>query len=115
MAQLRPITKDLWVIDHPLQVGGLHLGTRTTVVRLSNGGLWLHSPGPLSPELMNEIAALGSVQAIVAPNAMHHLYLAENIRAFPQCSRVCFSGPPGENQRATFVRGPGRRSTSVVA
>jgi Domain of unknown function (DUF4336) len=86
MAQLRPVTKDLWVMDHPLQVGGLHLGTRTTVVRLSNGGLWLHSPGPLSPELMNEIAALGSVQAIVAPNAMHHLYLTENLRTFPNAA-----------------------------
>ena len=49
MAQLRYIATDLWVIDHPLRVGGLRLGTRTTVARLSRGGVWVHSPGPLRP------------------------------------------------------------------
>ena len=86
MAQLRSIAKDVWVIDHPLRVGGLHLGTRTTVVRLANGGLWMHSPGPLEPELTAQLIALGPVQALIAPNAMHHLYLGENIRAFPQAT-----------------------------
>src|SRR5690349_2876214 len=86
MAQLRNIAKDLWVIDHPLRLGGLHLGTRTTVVRLSSGSLWLHSPGPLQPELTDEIVALGPVQALVAPNAMHHLYLSQNVQAFPQAT-----------------------------
>lgn len=86
MTQLRSIAKDLWVIDHPLRVGGLHLGTRTTVARLANGGLWVHSPGPLQPELTAQFAVPGPVQALVAPNAMHHLYLGENIRAFPQAT-----------------------------
>jgi hypothetical protein len=56
------------------------------VARLADGDLWLHSPGPLANELMTEITALGSVQALVAPNGMHHLYLAQNIRAFPQAT-----------------------------
>ena len=86
MAQLRSIAKEVWVIDHPLRVGGLQLGTRTTVVRLANGGLWIHSPGPLRPELTAQLVALGPIQALVAPNAMHHLYLGENIRAFPQAT-----------------------------
>jgi len=86
MAQLHSIAKDLWVIDHPLRVGGLELGTRTTVVRLASGGLWVHSPGRLEPALTAEISALGSVQALVAPNAMHHLYLAQNVQAFPQAT-----------------------------
>jgi len=84
MTQLRSVAKDLWVIDHPLRVGGLELGTRTTVVRLSSGGVWLHSPGPLQPALTAEISALGPVQALIAPNAMHHLYLSQNVQAFPQ-------------------------------
>ena len=86
MAQLRNVAKDLWVIDHPLRVGGLQLGTRTTMGRLASGSLWLHSPGPLQPELTAEIVALGPVQALVAPNAMHHLYLTQNVQAFPQAT-----------------------------
>lgn len=86
MAQLRNVARDLWVIDHPLRVGGLRLGTRTTVVRLANGALWMHSPGPLQPELTAQLTALGPVQALVAPNAMHHLYLTQNVEAFPQAA-----------------------------
>lgn len=96
MAQLRSLAKDLWVIDHPLRVGGLHLGTRTTIVRLASGGLWVHSPGPLQSGLTAEIAALGPVQALVAPNAMHHLYLTPNIQAFPQATVYISPALPGK-------------------
>lgn len=86
MSQLQPIAANLWVIDFPLRVGGLQLGTRTTVVRLASGGLWLHSPGPLQPEHMTAVSALGPVQVLVAPNALHHLYLAQNVRSFPRAT-----------------------------
>jgi hypothetical protein len=86
MPQLQPVATNLWVIDFPLRVGGLHIGTRTTVVRLTSGGLWLHSPGPLQPELVTAVSALGPVQALVAPNTMHHLFLAQNVRAFPRAT-----------------------------
>jgi Domain of unknown function (DUF4336) len=90
MPQLQPIATNLWVIDFPLRVGGLQLGTRTTVVRLASGGLWLHSPGPLQPEQVNALSELGPVQALVAPNAMHHLSLTQNVGLFPHAT-VCVS------------------------
>jgi hypothetical protein len=86
MPQLQPIATNLWVIDFPLRVGGLQLGTRTTVVRLTSGGLWVHSPGPMQPDQVKAVSALGPVQALVAPNAMHHLSLAQNIRSFPRAT-----------------------------
>src|SRR5262249_57228930 len=54
--------------------------------RLASGGLWIHSPGPLQPELTAQLTALGPVQVLVAPNAMHHLYLSQNVQAFPQAT-----------------------------
>jgi Domain of unknown function (DUF4336) len=86
MPPLQPLAPNLWVIDFPLRVGGLQLGTRTTVVRLASGGVWLHSPGPLQPEHVTAVAALGPVQALVAPNAMHHLSLAQNVYSFPRAT-----------------------------
>lgn len=86
MPQLQPIATNLWVIDFPLRVGGLHIGTRTTVVRLASGGLWLHSPGPLQPEHVSALSALGPVQALVAPNAMHNLFLAQTVGLFPRAT-----------------------------
>ena len=40
MDRVRALDKDLWVIDHPFRMpGGIELGARTTLVRLSDGGL----------------------------------------------------------------------------
>ncbi len=73
---LQMLDRDLGVIDHPLTVGGLSLGTRTTVVRRADGDVVVLSPGPLDDADAAAIAALGPVRAIVAPNLLHHLFLA---------------------------------------
>ncbi len=79
---LRQLDDALWVADHPFKLMGLHVGTRTTLIRLDDGGLFVHSPGPLSVPLAKEIDALGPVRFIVAPNKFHHLYVAEMARAY---------------------------------
>ena len=71
---------------------GLPIGTRTSVVRLTDAGLLLHSPGPLDPAGKSALERLGPVRALVAPNALHHFYLEENARAFPE-ARIY--GAPG--------------------
>ncbi|NOT56745.1 MAG: DUF4336 domain-containing protein [Deltaproteobacteria bacterium] len=86
MPPLQPIATNIWVMDFPLRVGGLQLGTRMTVVQLASGGLWLHSPGPLQPEHVSAVSALGPVQALVAPNAMHNLFLAQTVVLFPRAT-----------------------------
>jgi hypothetical protein len=88
---LRQLDRDLWAIDQPLRVGGLELGARTCLVRLADGGLLVHAPGPRTAALRGEIEALGPVRALIAPNLLHHLSLAEAARAFPQ-ARV-FAAP----------------------
>ncbi len=80
---LREWSDGLWTIDAPLRVGGIDLGTRTTALRLGGGGLLLHSPGPLSDATRAALEKHGPVAALVAPNALHHLYLPENAAAFP--------------------------------
>jgi hypothetical protein len=74
---------DLWTIDHPLVMGGLHIGTRTTVARLEDGTLALSSPGPLDEADAAAIERLGRVSALVAPNLRHHMFLTNARRRFP--------------------------------
>jgi hypothetical protein len=99
--RLRELGADLFVADHPLVVGGLHLGTRTTLVRLGNGGLFVHSPGPADDSLQREVEKLGPVVALVAPNKMHHLFLPAWTRAFPQARTF---GPPGLAAKLPSIR-----------
>jgi len=80
---LVPVDDNLWVVAAPLRFLGVHVGTRMTVVRLSSGHLWLHSPVPLAPETRAELAALGEVGHIVAPNLFHHLYVSDVADSFP--------------------------------
>ena len=80
---LRRLDQGLWVAEHPLRLAGARFGARMTLVRLSDGGLWLHCPIPLGDGLRQQIQAQGAVRYIVAPNKLHYLWLAENATAFP--------------------------------
>jgi len=83
--RIRELHRDLLAIDHPLRLpGGLELGTRSCIVRLSSGGALVHTPGPLDDEVRSAIDAFGPVRALVAPNLLHHFFLADSIRAWPQ-------------------------------
>ena len=77
---------DLWVAETPLRLLGLEVGARMTVVRLPGSKLLLHSPVATSDELVREVQALGSVAYLVAPNRLHHLFVADWKRACPDAS-----------------------------
>ncbi|MBL9101789.1 MAG: DUF4336 domain-containing protein [Myxococcales bacterium] len=89
---LNQLAPNLWVADQPLSVLGVHLGTRMTIVRLGSNGLFVHSPIALTPELQAEIDALGPVQAVVAPSAMHHLHIGDFMRAYPDAQYFAAEG-----------------------
>jgi hypothetical protein len=83
---LERLDDGLFAFQTPLKFLGLHLGTRMTVVVLDDGGLWVHSPVALTPELRAEVDALGPVRHIVAPNLYHHLFAGEWARAYPEAA-----------------------------
>jgi hypothetical protein len=75
-------------MDRPFKLPhlGVDIGTRMTSIRLANGRLFLHSPVKLDPVLRNALDALGEVRAIVAPNKLHHLFVAEDVRSYSRAS-----------------------------
>ncbi|GAB4298667.1 MAG: DUF4336 domain-containing protein [Roseovarius sp.] len=81
---LKPVDDGIWVIDGPaVSFLGLPFSTRATVVRLADGGLWVHSPTRLTEALRAELAAQGAVRHLVAPNRLHYVWLADWQAAFP--------------------------------
>jgi len=80
----RALTDGLWVVQRMIQVPPrIDIPATTTVIRLCDGTLLVHSPFRLDPALRRELGALGTVAHLVAPNAFHYLYLGEHHAAFP--------------------------------
>ncbi|MGY4879128.1 DUF4336 domain-containing protein [Vreelandella aquamarina] len=81
---MEKLAHEIWIFDgSSVNFLGLPFSTRMTVVRLLNGELWVHSPIQLSEKIREQIAALGQVKYLIAPNHLHHLFLPEWIAAYP--------------------------------
>lgn len=99
----KPVAPGLWIVDGPPIRMRFPLGlqvpftTRMTLVRLSDGGLWVHSPTRLTPALAEQVAALGPVRHLVAPNFIHYAGIPAWSAAFPEAR--CW-GAPGVEARA---------------
>jgi len=95
---IEPLADGLWSRTRPLRFFGVETGTRMTLVRLSDGGLFVHSPGPLDAEARAFVTATGPVTAIVAPSLFHHLWAGEWKTAYPDA--LLFASPGLERKRA---------------
>nr|AYM52343.1 hypothetical protein [Hyalangium minutum] len=89
---LRPLAEALYVREVPFRIGGMELGGRMTVIRLPEGGLWIHSPVRMDAETREAVEALGPVRYLVAPNLEHHLNLPAWAAAFPEARVVALPG-----------------------
>jgi hypothetical protein len=92
MAALDRLHDDLWVRRVPYWAMGMPLGRQIVVVRLPGGGLWVHSPVPMTGKLRKELAALGPVRHVVGPNLWHDECLREFQAEQPD---ALFHGAPG--------------------
>lgn len=85
---LRKIDHNLWVAEQPLKFMGLEVGTRMTVIRLSNNLILLISPIKINSKLKQQLDELGEVKYIIAPNLFHYLYLAECQDIYPNAQVI---------------------------
>jgi hypothetical protein len=95
---LKPVADDVWIADSgPLSAMGVDIPVRMTAVRLSSGGVWLHSPTRYNDRLRREIEQLGPISHLVAPSVAHWMFL-KDWRA--HCPSAEIWAAPGLRQRA---------------
>jgi Domain of unknown function (DUF4336) len=63
---------------------GFAYPTRSTIIRLAEGDLWVWSPVALTSDVKAEIDRIGPVRHLVSPNELHHLYLADWAAVYPE-------------------------------
>lgn len=88
----KPLAAGVWVVDSEQTVGLFRLPIRMTILRLSDGGLWLHSPTPHGLALHQAVAALGPIRHLVAPDTAHWMHLRDWQMAAPDATSW---GAPG--------------------
>jgi len=83
-ARLEQVHEALWLVEGEIvDFYGFPYPTRSVVVRLEDGDLWIWSPVDLSPGLRDELNRVGPVRHLVSPNKLHHLHLSEWRVAYP--------------------------------
>ena len=104
----KPVADGVWIVDSTMRVLGAPLPIRMTVLRLADGGLWVHSPTKYRPTLAGAVAALGPIRHLVAPDTAHWTHLQPWQAAFPEAR---LWAPHGVLERArdqgTALRGDG--------
>ena len=99
---LKQVAENIWIVDGPIehmQQFGLSVPfpTRMTVIRLSNGDLFLHSPTRPDEQLCLVLEKLGNVAHLLSPNKIHYASIALWAKRYPQA--ICWASP-GVRERA---------------
>ena len=91
---MEKLSEDIWTHEDELKLPGTSLRLRMTIVRLTGGKLWVHSPTAISDELVRQTSELGDVGYIIGPNNAHNLFLVEWASAFPEAELIISKGIP---------------------
>jgi hypothetical protein len=79
------VDEGIWLAEgRTVSFYGVPYPTRSVIVRLNNGDLWIWSPIELTSDLRQSVDAIGPVRHLVSPNKLHHLYLQDWKAAYPE-------------------------------
>ena len=85
MLDLQAFADNVWIADGPnVRDFGVMFTTRMTVVKLSDGSLWVDSPVSVPSDALEPITKLGSVRYLVAATPRHVWRLAAWHTLFPE-------------------------------
>ncbi|MCP4899845.1 MAG: DUF4336 domain-containing protein [bacterium] len=102
MDLLEFVPGQIWIGEYPVSYSGCSFNSRMTVVRLGDGRLWIHSPGPIDSKTRREIKDLGPVAYIIAPGSFHHLHVPSSQHAFPEAETHVCPGVPRKRPELRF-------------
>jgi len=114
---LKPIAENIWIVDGPIIEFGMPwpkmpFPTRMTVIRLADGGLFIHSPTPITAQLRAQIDAIGSVRSIVGPNRIHYWWVPDWRDGYPEAS--VYLAPRIREQAGERIDFPAQEMTTAI-
>jgi len=86
---IREVAKDVWTFSSPFSRFGLiPFGGRSTAIKLRDGAVWVLASTPLTDETKAKLDELGPVKWIVGADAVHHMYLGDFKKQYPNAKMV---------------------------
>jgi hypothetical protein len=82
------VADKIWILQRPVWFSGVRQRVNTTVLRLEDGSLLIHSPAPPTAAVAEELRSLGIVRWLVVPNCFHHLGTPAAAAHFPEAKVV---------------------------
>ena len=81
---LQAFATNVWIVDGPdVRDMGVLFTTRMTVVKLTDGSMWVDSPVPVPFDTLKSISELGPIRYLVAATPRHVWRLVEWHTLFP--------------------------------
>ncbi|MCB1173999.1 MAG: DUF4336 domain-containing protein [Leptospiraceae bacterium] len=90
---IQSVCTGISVVEHPVRFWGLRFRTRMTLIQMSQASLCIHSPVPQSAAIKDFIQQIQPRRIfLVAPNTLHHLFIGEYMRSWPQATVIAAHG-----------------------
>lgn len=100
---LTPISTGVWAAERPFIWNKIDVGSRSTVARMDDGSLLVHSPVEWDKELGECLEALGGgVGHIIAPSYEHLKYTAQWAEKYPDANMYACPGLPPRMPQVKF-------------
>jgi Domain of unknown function (DUF4336) len=101
---LEALGPDLWTAQDILRLpGGVRLPLRMTAIRLPKGGLVVHSPLPLTDDLLKSVARVDAVEYLIAPSNLHHRWAGQWLQRFAGARLYGAVGLPNKRKDLAFA------------
>ncbi|UZJ57348.1 hypothetical protein CBS101457_006668 [Exobasidium rhododendri] len=93
---IRNISPNLTTFSMPFsRFGVIPIGGRSTAVKLSGDkGVWVMASTPLDEETKAKLQEMGQVKYVVAGDVVHHLYVGDFKKAYPEAKLIGVEGLP---------------------
>ncbi|KAJ7484534.1 hypothetical protein FB451DRAFT_1555033 [Mycena latifolia] len=86
---IREVTPEITTFSKPfVRFSFLPWGGRSTAIRLSTGDVWVLASTPLTHDTKAAIDRLGPVKWIMAGDAVHHMFLGQFKKAYPEAKVI---------------------------
>ncbi len=101
---LEALGPDLWTAQDILRLpAGVRLPLRMTAIRLPKGGLVVHSPLPLTDDLLKAVARIDAVEYLIAPSNLHHRFAGQWQKRFAGAKLYGSVGLPKKRKDLAFA------------